>query len=242
VTAVADAACRAGPGHPPARPRARVRGPAGAVLAVAIAVGVGAVLAALWRPAAAAAMPSASDVINRVLAAVPAPGPTTATIQIQFRIGSPVSSTCAFRGRLEVWRDRSALKMDQATRTPVCWAIQHVVLQRLLADRDRADALLPRYQFDVLGEKLVDGRPHYLVYGRALAPDTEPRWMMGWVDYERGLVTEDTLQYGWGRVDTTQEYTQAAGAWLPLRQRIEIPRFNALLDIAYGDIRVAPKR
>ncbi|HXX38249.1 MAG TPA: hypothetical protein VEP50_08875 [bacterium] len=213
-----------------------------ALVATTVGVAVAGVLMLVVprQPLDALTFPTAAAVIDRVLSAVRADR-TSANVRIEFRIGRRTGTPeCVFRGRLVVWPDRSALMIREWTPTPVCWVIDHFALARVLSDRDHADALLPRFRFEVIGEKLVEGRPHYLVYGHALTSETEPHWMIGWVDYERGVVTEGTLRYGWGEIDTAQEYAQTAGAWFPVRQRVEIPRFGAFLDITYDDIRVFP--
>jgi hypothetical protein len=89
----------------------------------------------------------------------------------------------------------------------------------------------------VIGAKLVDGRPHYLVYGRALTGTTDPQWMIGWVDYDRGLVTEGTVRYASGEVNSVQEYELVAGAGVPVHQYLYIPRFSASLEISYSGFR-----
>lgn len=167
------------------------------------------------------------------------PDVTSADILIQFCVGEPMAGPpqCVFRGALYIRPDRSSLTLAQWTSAPICWVIQKYVLGRLLEDRDHADSLLPLFRFEVIGEKLVDGHPHYLVYGRALTPKTDPQWMMGWVDFDRGLVTDGTVRYRWGEVDSAQEYGLVAGTWVPIDQDIVVPRFGAALEISYGGFR-----
>lgn len=211
------------------------------VLCVALMVIV--VFATPPRPAGAQAFPTGREVIDRVLTTVRHTDLTSADIVIKFRFGTPVPAapTCVFRGVLHIWPDRLAVTVEQWTPTPVCWLLERYVLRRLFEDRDRADALLPLFRFEVIGEKLVDGRPYYLVYGRALTREADPQWMIGWVDYDLGLVTDGTIRYAWGDVTSEQEYALVAGVWVPVHQTLHVPRFSATLEISYGGFRFVPR-
>jgi hypothetical protein len=190
-------------------------------------------------PSGALSFPTAQEVVDRVLATVRHTDLTSVDMEIKFRIGTPVAAPpeCVFRGVLHISPDHLALAVAQWTPRPICWVIERYVLGRLFEDRDRADSLLPLFRFEVLGEKLVDGRPYYLLYGRALTHATDPEWMIGWVDYDRGLVADGTVRYSWGEINTVQEYGQVAGVWVPIHQDLYVPRFNASLEILYSGFR-----
>ncbi len=217
---------------------------AGSRRSVALRQGLGVVLmvivlAAPPLSAGALSFPTAQEVIDRVRATVRHTDLASTNMVIKFRFGKPVAAPpdCVFQGVLDIWPDRLALTVNQWTPTPMCWLIERYVLGRLLEDRDRADSLLPLFRFEVIGEKLVDGRVHYLVYGRALARETDPQWLIGWVDYDRGLVTDGTVRYSWGEVNSVQEYGLVASAWIPEHQYLDIPRFRASLEIFYSGFR-----
>jgi len=190
---------------------------------------------------AALSFPTAQELIDRVRTTVRHTDLTSVDMVIKFRLGKPVTAPpeCVFQGVLHISPDHLALAVDHWTPRPICWVIERYVLGRLFEDRDRADSLLPRFRFEVIGAKLVDGRPHYLVYGRALTGETDPLWMIGWVDYDRGLVTDGTVRYAWGEVNTAQEYGLVAGVWIPIHQDLSVPRFDASLEIYYSGFRFA---
>jgi hypothetical protein len=50
-----------------------------------------------------------------------------------------------------------------------------------------ADQFLLRFEFTVLDRKVVDGRPFYQIRGTARSPKANPRGLIGWVHYDRGL-------------------------------------------------------
>ncbi|HXQ22027.1 MAG TPA: hypothetical protein VN812_10180, partial [Candidatus Acidoferrales bacterium] len=66
---------------------------------------------------------------------------------------------------------------------------------------------------------------------------SDPQWMIGWVDYDRGLVVDGTIRYAWGDVNTAQEYGLVAGVWVLVHQELDVPRFSASLEISYSDFR-----
>lgn len=183
-------------------------------------------------------VPTAQQVIDRVLAVTRSMDLSRADVVIKFRFRAPETAPpfCVFDGTLYI-SARVSLAMKRWTPSPACWLIERLVLERLFGDRNRADALLPQYRFTVIGEKLVDGRHYYLLEGRALSRGTEPDWVMGWVDYDRGLIVDGTGRYRWGEVDSVQEYSLVAGEWVPVRQYITVSRLAASLEILYSDFR-----
>jgi len=190
-------------------------------------------------PSYALTFPDPQEVIDRVLAAARQVDLTSADMVIKFRIGTPATASpaCVFRGVLHVSPDHAALAVAQWTPSPLCWTIERYVLGRLFNDRDHAETLLPSFRFEVIGEKLVDDRPFYLVYGRALPPRSDPQWMIGWVDYDRGLIVDGTIRYAWGEVNLLQEYGLVDGVWVLVHQDLDVPRFGASLEIAYSGYR-----
>jgi len=197
------------------------------------------VIAGVATPSNALSFPAPQDVIDRVLAAARHADLTSVAMVIKFRIGTPVTAppACVFQGVLHVSPDRTSLTVADWTPSPLCWTIERYVLGRLFEERDHVDTLLPLFRFEVIGEKLAAGRPYYLVYGQALTPRSDPQWMIGWVDYDRGLVVDGTIRYAWGEVNGVQEYGLIAGAWILVHQYFDVPRFNASLEISYSGFR-----
>jgi hypothetical protein len=60
------------------------------------------------------------------------------------------------------------------------------------------ESFLSRFEFDVLGEKLVGNDHYYLVEGKAKDPRTDPNTMVGWIDFDHGLLVEGTMAYSTG--------------------------------------------
>ena len=220
---------------------ARRGGPLRQSLAVATAVVVLCVMP-LWA-AGAPSFPPAPDIVGRVLATVDHVGLASADLVISLRVGQPAAAppACEFSGVLQISRERLTFTVEKATASPVCWLIERYVLVRLFGERTRVDSLLPLFRFEVIGEKLVDERPYYLVYARAEQPATDPSWVMGWVDYDRGLVADATVHYTWGEVTSAQEYAPLAGVWVLTHQHLDLPRFGAAVDIAYSGFRFGTK-
>jgi hypothetical protein len=194
------------------------------------------IIAGVAAPSNVLSFPPPEDVIDRVLAAARHVDLTSVTMVINFRIGRPATAppACVFQGVLHVSPYRTELVLTQWTPNLLCWTIERYVLRRLFEDRDHVDTLLPSFRFEVTGEKFVDGHPYYLVYGRALTPKNDPQWMIGWVDYDRGLVVDGTIRYAWGEVNCVQEYGVVAGVWVLVHQDLDVPRFHASLEISYS--------
>jgi hypothetical protein len=216
--------------------RARHAGP---FLVGAWAVAVGIVLFAgasgvMGEPS----LPTAEEVVERVLTTATHTGLASANLLIKLRFGQPAAAppACEFRGVLQVSPDHLDLTVGQSTASPTCWLIERIMLN-LFRQGGHAGSLVPLFRFEVIGEKLVENQPYYLVYGRALAPQTEPTWMMGWVDYARGLVVDATAHYAWGEISSILEYAPLAGTWVIEHQYFDVPRFGANIDITYSDFR-----
>ena len=202
------------------------------LLALIVVVGTAA-------PAPALEFPSAQDVINRVLTTARTMDLASAAVAIELFLGTSgnASPACVFRGVLRVSPNPTTLAVAEWTPHPLCWTIERFVLGRLLSDRDQAGELLRSFRFEVLGEKLEDGRPHYLVYGKALAAQSDALSVIGWVDYDRGLVTDGTIRYAWGEVTAVQEYGLVGGVWILAHQQLRVPGFGATLEISYSGYR-----
>lgn len=208
-----------------------------------VALAAVAAAAMLLRPAAAAFTPTAEEIIQRILTTVNRSTPDLASVdaRFRFRYKKPVTAPpdCVFEGTIRFERDRRTLALGRRTAGLACWVVDRFVLGRLFESREPLESFLSRFEFEVLGLRLVDGHPYYLIQGRARDPRNNPRGLLGWVDYDLGLVPEGTVEYTWGTIDTEQKYAQVEGAWVLTYQYLYTPRFDASLEVVYSNFRFA---
>ena len=200
-------------------------------------------MAVLFFSAPAGAVPSGQDVVQRVLSVNNgSPDIASADVVFKLRIKKPVSDPpdCEFNGTMQLQGGRQTVKMGQRTSGLLCWAVNQYVLGRLFEASEPLGTFLNRFEFSVIGEKL-NGEDHfYLVQGRARDPNNRnPGGMIGWVDYERGLVTDGRLDYSWGSVETEQRYQRVASSWALAHQLVHSSRFDATLEIRYSNFKFA---
>ncbi len=203
-----------------------------------------AVFAACAASAAVAQEPTAEDIINRVLTAnVHAPTVASADVVFRFRLNKPVTERpdCVFSGTVRLEHGRNTVTIGQRTYGLTCWVLNKVVIGRLFAGTEPPDEFLSRFDFTVLGHKIEDGRSYYLVRGTARDPKANPRGLVGWIDYDRGLITEGTIEYGWGTIDSMERYDQIEGAWVLVYQYLATTRFGASMEAEYSNFQFAPR-
>lgn len=208
-------------------------------------VGVAAVAAVVCLAVAAvAAAPTPEEIIRRVLTAnANTPDIASADVLFKLRLRKPVIAPpdCEFQGQLHLERGRQVVEIEHRTAGLTCWITNSLVIGRLFKGSEPVETFLLRFDFEVLGEKVVGADHFYLVQGRARAPGTNPRGLIGWIDYDRGLVTEGTVQYAWGNLDTEQHYTQLLGAWVLTYQYLSTERFGASMEVFYSSFKFAPR-
>ena len=200
-------------------------------------------IAMLALPVPAGAAPSAYDILHRVLTINSgAPDVASADVTFKLRIKRPLSEPpdCEFNGTMQLQGGRQALRVAQRTSGLVCWAVDKYVLGQLFEASEPMRNFLDRFDFSVLGEKVAGDEHYYLIQGRAKDPNNKnPAAMIGWVNYERGLITDGRLDYPWGTVETEQRYTRVDNSWVLAHQVIHSSRFEATLEIAYSNFRFA---
>ncbi len=200
-----------------------------------------AAIAILALPVPGGAAPSAHDILHRVLTINSgAPDVASADVTFKLRIKRPLSEPpdCEFNGTMQLQGGRQALRVGQRTSGVLCWAVDKYVLGQLFEASEPMGSFINRFDFSVLGEKLVGEEHYYLVQGRAKDPNNKnPGSMIGWIDYDRGLITDGRLDYSWGAVETEQRYTRVDSSWVLARQLIHSNRFEATLEIAYSNFR-----
>lgn len=198
--------------------------------------------AVLLLATGAGASLSAREILYRVLTAnAGTPDVSSADAQFKLRVKKPVADPpdCEFEGTMQLQGGQQSLRVGRRTGGLLCWAVDQYVLGQLFEASEPLANFLKRFEFRVLGEKLVGNDHHYLIQGTARDPQNNPRAMTGWVDYERGLVTDGLLEYTWGTVDTEQRYARVQGAWMLTYQYLYTSRFDASLEILYSNFRFA---
>jgi hypothetical protein len=203
------------------------------VLAAAIAT------LALASPAGAA--PSARDILHRVITVnTGSPDIASADVRFKLRVKRALSEPpdCEFNGTMQLQGGHQSVKIGQRTSGLLCWAVDKYVLGQLFEASEPMANFLNRFDFAVLGEKVVGEEHYYLIQGKAKDPNNKnPGSMTGWVNYERGLVTDGRLDYSWGTVETEQRYSRVNGSWVLAYQLVHASRFEATLEIAYSNFR-----
>ena len=190
----------------------------------------------------AAQPPPPEEVLSRVSAAS---GSISGIADAVFKlwIEKPVTGrpNCVFSGTLRLDQGRQTLTVGEVTAGTFCGAINQYVVGRLFESSEPVGAFLSRFDLTVLGEKLVDDDRYYLVQGKARDPKNNPRELIVWIDYDRGLVIDGTLQYAWGRMDIEQRYSLMNGIWVLTEQVLHSTRFDASLKAEYSNFRFAAR-
>lgn len=217
---------------------------AAAVLAAALAAAAG-IVPAGRVPAGGTPAPTPDQILTRVLA-MQAHAPTTASADaaLRLRVHKPLTATpdCEFAGTLQIEGGRQTLAVNQGGSSVMCLVANRMAVGRLFDSSQPLEAVLPQFTFQVTGEKVVDGHPYYLVGGTARDPSNNVKSLMAWVDYDRGLVTSGTAEYGWGRLDAEQRFTRMNDAWILTHQYLYAPKFDASLEIDYTNFRLGSGR
>lgn len=205
--------------------------------------GVLAVIAVLVLATFAGAAPSARDILRRVLTVNSgSPDIASADVVAKLRVKRPLTDPpdCEFNGTMQMQGGHQSVRIGQRTTGVLCWAVDKYVLGRLFEASEPLENFLNRFDFHLLGEKLVGDAHYYLIQGKAKDPNKKnPAAMLGWIDYERGLVTDGRLEFDWGTVEAEQQYKQVNGSWVLTHQVVHSNRFEATLEVAYSNFRFA---
>lgn len=206
------------------------------------AIAVGATVPA--EITAATSGPTAEEVVQRVMHTIAgAPEVIAADAEFRLRIKKPLSEPpdCVFRGTVTVVSHHPTINIDGQTVGLLCWVVNRYVLGRQFQPRERLESFLSRFEFEVLGEKLVGTDRYYLVAGTAKDPKTKPGAMVGWIDFDRGLLIEGTVKYAWGSIDNEQTYGRVENMWMLTYQYLHTARFDASMEILYNNFRFGPR-
>ena len=187
-----------------------------------------------------AAVPPAQEILERMLRTI-AEIPDVVSADAEFRlwIGKSLNEPpdCVFRGTAKVVSGQPTLKIDERTTGLFCWVVNRYVIGQRFEATERLESFLSRFEFDVLGEKLVGNDHYYLVEGKAKDPRNDPNTMVGWIDFDHGLLIEGTVGYSWGSIDTEQSYRRMGSMWILMHQYLYTGRFNTSMEILYSNVR-----
>ena len=204
---------------------------------------IGTIALALSSPPkmlAAATVPSAEEILQRMrmmIAGIPHMVSADAEFRVRVIRSLREPPDCVFRGTVKVVDRHPTVSIGEQTTGLFCWFVNRYVIGRRLEATEDLENFLSRFKFDVLGEKLVGNERYYLVEGRATDPKNDPGKMIGWIDFDRGLLVEGTVEYSWGRIDTEQSYAQMDRIWMPTYQYLYTPRFDVSMEIVYSNFR-----
>lgn len=159
----------------------------------------------------------------------------------RLRVRRPLSGApdCAFEGVVTLLPHSRSATVRRLTPGLLCFIANRTLISKLFDGSEPFETLLSRFDFQVLGEKVVDGNRYYLVQGKAHTPGADPRAMIGWIDYDRGVVSDATMEYAVRTLEVAQTYTPRDGVWYLTYQYVAIPSLGATLEIAYSKITLA---
>ncbi len=190
------------------------------------------------------AVPSPGMIVERLLTVNRAvPRIASMEFEARLRVRRPLSAPpyCAFEGVVTLGPHSRSATVRRLTPGLLCFIANRAIIGRLFSGNEPFEALLSRFDFQVLGGKVVDGDRYYLVQGRARDAGTDPRAMIGWVDYDRGVVSDATMDYAARTLEVAQTYTSVDGVWYLTSQYVAIPSLGATLEIAYSKITLASR-
>jgi len=188
-------------------------------------------------------VPTPKAIIDRILSANQnAPHIASMDFVANLRVRRPLSAppNCVFEGTVKFQAGHRSAAVNHLTPGLLCFALNRTIIGKLFEGIEPFATLLARFDFQVLGLKVVNGRQYYLVQGKARESLDDPKAMIGWIDYDRGLVVDATMQYAVGTIDLAQDYTAVNGAWVLTYQYINIPSLGSTVEISYSKITLAP--
>lgn len=189
------------------------------------------------------AVPSAKAIIDRILSANQnAPHIASMDFVASLRIRRPLSepANCVFEGAMKLQGGHRSAIINHLTPGLLCSAVNGTIVSKLFEGDEPFATLLARFDFQVLGGKVVDDHQYYLVQGKARESHVDPRAMIGWIEYDRGLVIEATLYYAARTIDLAQRYTLINGAWVLTYQYVDIASLGSTLEISYSKVTLEP--
>jgi hypothetical protein len=192
---------------------------------------------------AASPIPNPEEIVQRVSTARAATRVVSADLELRLHVHKPVTQPpdCSFSGTLRVEQGHPTIQLGQRPPGVTCAIVERRGLQPLFKSLEPLETFFARFELSVLDQKLVDNDHYYRVQGKAHDPKGDPHGLMAWIDYDRGVIPEGTINYAWGDMDTKQTYDRMNDALVLTRQVLYSPHYNASLEIVYRNFGFAPK-
>jgi hypothetical protein len=181
-------------------------------------------------------------IIDRILSANQnAPHIASMNFVVGLRVRRPLSAPpdCMFEGAVKFQAGHRSATINHQTPGLLCLAVNQTVISKLFDGDEPFATLLARFDFQVLGEKVVNGGQYYLVQGKAREAQVDPKAMIGWIDFDRGLVIDATMQYAARTIDLAQTYTSVNDAWVLTYQYVNLSSLGSTLEISYSKVTLA---
>ena len=144
---------------------------------------------------AASPVPAPAEIINRVVAAWAAARVLSADVGLSLHVDKPVTQQpdCTFAGTLRVEQGRPMVQLGQRSPGATCAIVESRGLGPLFISLEPLETFFARFDLSVLAQKLVDDNHYYLVQGTARDPKGDPHGFIAWIDYDRGVIPEGTV-------------------------------------------------
>lgn len=123
------------------------------------------------------AVPPARVIVERLLTVNRAvPRIASMEFMARLRVRRPLSMPpdCAFESVVTLGPHSRSATVRRLTPGLLCFIANRTIISKLFSGNEPFEALLSRFDFEVLGEKVVDGDRYYLVQGRARDAGTDP--------------------------------------------------------------------
>ena len=191
---------------------------------------------------AASSAPTPEEIARRVVTARSDARLASADMALALYPHTPGSKppSCTFTATLRVDQGRPIVQLDTRSSDTKCGMVESRGLRPLFRSLEPLDTFVAKYQLSVIDQKVVDGRAHYRVKGVAEDPKGDPRGFAAWVDYDRGTIPENTLNYSWADMDTTQTYDRLNNAFVLTQQVLFVKRYDVSLQITYSNFKFNP--
>lgn len=192
---------------------------------------------------AASPGPAPEEITDRVSAAHAAARVASADVNLTLYVHKPLTQPpdCTFTGKLRVEQGRWIIRLGQRSAGATCAITEHRGLEPLFRSLEPLEIFFARFDLSVVDQKLVDDDRYYRVQGKARDPKGDPHGFIAWIDYDRGIIPEGTVNYAWGDMDTTQTYDRIAGALVLTRQVLYARGYDASLEVVYSNFGFAPQ-
>jgi hypothetical protein len=192
----------------------------------------------------ASSSPDPAELVHRVTTTTWAANHVvSADVRLRLYVHKPVSSQppdCTFSGKLRMEQGAPIVRLGQRSPGATCAIVEQRGLAPLFKSLEPLEDFFARFDLSVVDQKLVGNEQYYRVQGRAHDPKGDPHAFIAWIDYDRGVVPEGTINYAWGDMETRQTYERTNNAPVLTRQVLYSPHYNASLELVYTNFEFAP--